>query len=180
MTGIVTTDAIVLRAMKYRETSKIVTFYTREAGKLAGIVKGARRRNNRFGSALEPMSHVALVVFRKEGREIQTVAQCDHLHRYPRLTADLAAMAAGMSIIELTGMVAHEEERNVPLFDLLAGTLGALNRAERHASNFRWYFELKLLEIAGVRPVLDRCAVCRKGVKDSGAALFHIARGGVL
>ena len=60
MTVLTTTDAIVLKAMKYRDTSRIVTFYTRAFGKLRAIAKGARGPKNKFGSALEPLKRDCL------------------------------------------------------------------------------------------------------------------------
>ena len=60
------TEAVVLRSMKYRETSRIVSFYTKQFGKISGIVKGARSPKNAFGSALQPMSHVSLVLYKKD------------------------------------------------------------------------------------------------------------------
>ncbi|MBI5464877.1 MAG: recombination protein O N-terminal domain-containing protein, partial [Ignavibacteriales bacterium] len=39
---IVKTDAVVIKSMKYSDTSKIVALYTKEFGKLSVIAKGAR------------------------------------------------------------------------------------------------------------------------------------------
>ena len=47
------TEAIVLRCLDYGESDRIVTFYTRDYGKLRGIAKGARRSRKRFANALE-------------------------------------------------------------------------------------------------------------------------------
>ena len=70
---IVKTDAIVLKSMRFRETSKIVTFYTRRYGKIAAVAKGARETKNKFGAALEPMTGVNLVFYKKEQRDLQLV-----------------------------------------------------------------------------------------------------------
>src|SRR4030042_422128 len=47
-----TTNAIVIRSLNYGESDKIITFFTREFGKLKGIAKGARRSRKRFQKAL--------------------------------------------------------------------------------------------------------------------------------
>ncbi|HEV8538897.1 MAG TPA: DNA repair protein RecO, partial [Bacteroidota bacterium] len=101
MSQIVTTEAIVLKSMKYRETSRIVTFYTRSFGKIPGIVKGARQAKSKYGTSLQPMSYVSLVFYRKEGREIQTVSQCDLMKSFRHLAEDMEKMAVGMAMIEL-------------------------------------------------------------------------------
>ena len=76
------TEAIVIRSMKYGDSSKIVTFYTRQFGKLKGIAKAARRSNNKFGSSLEPLSHVMLVVYKKDHRDLHLISQCDSIQSF--------------------------------------------------------------------------------------------------
>ena len=68
MSYIAKTEAIVLKSMKYRETSKIVTFYTKQFGKITGLVKSARSAKNKFGSSLNLFSHIELVIYKKEGK----------------------------------------------------------------------------------------------------------------
>ena len=63
---LIKTEAIILKSMKYRDTSKIVTFYTKEFGKLKGIAKGARTAKVNLVAALEPMTHSMLVIYKKE------------------------------------------------------------------------------------------------------------------
>ena len=89
MSDIITSEAVVLRSMKYRETSKIVTFYTKEAGKISGIVKGARQSKNKYGSTLEPMSYVSLVFYQNEKRDLQMVSSCDWVKTFRYLMEDI-------------------------------------------------------------------------------------------
>ena len=62
---IVSTDAIVLRSMKYGETSKIVTLYSKKFGKIKVIAKGARSAKSKFGASLEPMMHSSVIFYKK-------------------------------------------------------------------------------------------------------------------
>ena len=99
MSSIVKTEAVVLKSMKYRETSKIITFYTRDFGKVKAIAKGARQPKNKFGSSLEPMSYVLVVLYRKEHRDLQLISQCDLIKTFRHLSEDLDKMAVCMSAI---------------------------------------------------------------------------------
>lgn len=185
MSTIVKTDAIVLKSMKYRETSKIVTFYTREFGKMSGLVKGARAAKSKFsGLALEPMSLVSTVVYKKEGRELQTVAQCDLIKAYRRILANLETMSVGLAIVELVDMIAHEEERNVPLFVLIVSSLDAVDAATKNPSNVLYSFELHLMSILGFKPSFGACISCGRSVQRSagkkGIVQFHLSKGGLL
>ena len=96
---ILKTEAIVLRTMKYRETSRIATLYTKEAGKLSVIAKGARDGRSRLAGALQPMNHVAAVIYTRESRELQLLTQCDIIAASRALTDDLDRMAAAMAVV---------------------------------------------------------------------------------
>ncbi|MBI1807365.1 MAG: DNA repair protein RecO [Ignavibacteria bacterium] len=184
MSTIVKTDAVVLRGMKYRETSKIITFYTRQFGKVSGIVKGARQAKNKYGSALEPMSYVSVVFYRREGREIHIISQCDLMKPFRRLSDDLAKMAVGMAIVELVNIVAHEEEENVPLFTLMVDCLDAVNDATKNPSHVLYYFELHLVKILGFQPRFNRCISCEGTLRqergEENIYIYHIGKGGPL
>ena len=71
------TEAVVLKAVKYRETSKIVTLYTKKFGKINAVAKGAMLTTSKFGASLEPMSYILAVLYKKETREVQFLSQAD-------------------------------------------------------------------------------------------------------
>lgn len=184
MSQIVKTDAIVLKSMKYRETSRIVTFYTKQFGKVSGIVKGARQVKNKYGSSLQPMSYVSLVFYKKEGRDLQTVTQCDLVKSYRHLAEDMERMAVGMAMIELIANIAYGEEENVPLFTLLVDSLTAVNDATKSPPLLLYHFELRLAAVLGFQPRFEACISCRTAVQgeDSsrGIITYHLGRGGPL
>ena len=184
MSQVVTTEAIVLRSMKYGETSRIVTFYTKLFGKVSGIVKGARQVKNKYGASLQPMSYVSLVFYRKEGRDLQTVTQCDMITSYRYLAEDMEKMAAGMAMIELVSNISFGEEENVPLFALLVGSLAAVNDATKSPALLLYHFELRLASVLGIRPRFDECIGCRAVVpaedSSAGSIAYHLGRGGPL
>ena len=62
---IVKTRALVLRTMRMGETSRLVTFYTQEQGKLKVTAKGARKPKSKFGAALDLMTEVQAVCYVK-------------------------------------------------------------------------------------------------------------------
>ncbi|MER3412601.1 MAG: DNA repair protein RecO, partial [Thermoleophilia bacterium] len=57
-----TTEAIVLRSLRFAEADRILHLYTAERGRMGAIAKGARRTRSRLGGRLEPLSHVELVL----------------------------------------------------------------------------------------------------------------------
>lgn len=166
---ILRTDAFVLRSMKYGETSRIVTLFTREKGKIAVIAKGARLTKSRFGATLEPMAHIQAVFYYKPTRTLHTLSETSHLSRFPQVRADLDRLALGFRMIELVYALLPEEEPSAPTFNLLLTILSALDRAEANAANLLPYFQLQLARILGFAPAIDRAAV--EAIPDDGGVL---------
>ncbi len=54
--------AVILRTYKLRESDRIVVLLTQRFGKVRAVAKGVRRTNSKFGSRLEPMSHVEVLL----------------------------------------------------------------------------------------------------------------------
>jgi DNA repair protein RecO (recombination protein O) len=177
------TEAVVLKSMNYRDSSKIVTFYSRRFGKITGIAKGARQMKSKFGAALEPLSVVSLILYKKENRELQLISQCDVIKVHKNLLASLERMAVGLSIIELLNQLTHDEEGNEALYSLLDQTLDELNRAERHLMNFFLAFEIRCAALFGFMPSIDSCADCGRQLDDlvsEESAVFQTGKGAML
>ena len=181
---IVKTEAVVLKSMKYRETSRIVTLYTRSFGKVPVIAKGARDRKNRFGAALQPMSRVTAVIYRKETRDLQLLSQCDLVKNFRHLTEDMDKMAAAMAAIEIVDAVTLGEEENAQLFHALARALEGINDATNGPRSSLYKFEVDLLDILGFRPEVQKCSRCgapvASGVQGRDRREFSLSAGGVI
>ena len=74
---IVKTEAIVLKSFDFRETSRIVTFYSREYGKVKGLLKGIRKDPRKFGSSVDRFSVNDIVFYQYRNSDIHLVSQCD-------------------------------------------------------------------------------------------------------
>lgn len=180
---IVKTDAIVVRSMRFRDTSRIVTFYTRRYGKVSAVAKGARNLKSKFGAALEPMTGVALVLYKKEQRELQLVSQCDIVKPYKRIHTEMERMAPAMAILELLHQLTHDEEEHAALYRLVEQTLDALEHAEKNHVNYLYAFELRVAALFGFAPVLTRCVRCgTAGVLEGPEDFVHfrLDKGGIL
>ncbi len=174
---IVRSDAIVLRTLKYGETSLIVTVLTRKHGKISVLAKGARLTKSRFGSALQPMSYVQLVYYYKPSRTLQMLSEAAHLEPFYRLTRDLDRLGVGLSIIEMAGGILHDEEPAPAVFNLLLSTLYRLHEAETRFRNLLPFFQVRLAGLLGFAPDIDREAV-RQLAPEGG--LLNLETGAVV
>jgi DNA repair protein RecO (recombination protein O) len=166
---IVKTEAIVLSAMNYRDSSKIVRLYTRQFGKISVIAKGAREAKSKFRSSLEPMSYVTAVIYKSDNRELQLLSQCDAIVAFYHLTEDMEKMSAAMSVVELVDIVTHDEEQNDNLFTLLLNHLHVVNSATKSPIVALYYFETQLAVLLGLKPDLHKCSFCQKRVEGDMA-----------
>jgi DNA repair protein RecO (recombination protein O) len=164
---------VVLRTYRLGEADRIVVLLTEGHGKVRAVAKGVRKTKSRFGSRLEPTSHVALLLY--EGRELDVVTQADSIDHHPAVRADLGRLAKATALLEAVDHVAQDREPDAQLYRMLVGALHALDRRDSPllVPAFFW----KLLAAEGVAPLVDGCARC--GDPDDLVA-FDLAEGGVL
>jgi DNA repair protein RecO (recombination protein O) len=170
-------EAIVLRTYPLREADLLVTFFTRNEGKVRGVARSAKKSRKRFGGALEPLTFVRAFY---EDRERQELARLDALEvlesplasevGYPRAVA-LAHIA------ELLDELLPDREANDAIFRLTLSVLGRLRGAEI------WmpitYYQLWLTRLVGFLPDLSECVVCGRGLNGS-RAFFHALADGLM
>lgn len=167
---IVKTDAIVLAAMKYGDTSKIARLYTKAFGKISVIGKGARSPKSRLRGCLEPPYYVAAVIYKKENRELHLLSQCDVLQAFRHIIEDMEKLKTAMVALELVDVVSHDEERNEELFMALLSHLRVVDAATKSPLPALYYFEMNLSSMLGFRPELSVCTRCGKALAEKAAS----------
>jgi len=176
------TNAIVIRSANYGESDKIVTFFTKDFGKLKGIAKGARRSKRRFQNALGLFSHLRLIFFDKEGMGLIRAEGCDILHSFPRIKEDLKKILYGNYYLELANEMAGEREGNKQAFELLLSFLSHLEEMEPEEEQLR-LFEIRMLSLFGYRPNMGKCDLCKKDwedLKEIPRVFFSLEKGALV
>ena len=166
-------EAVVLRTYKLGEADRIVVLCTRGRGKVRAVAKGVRKTKSKFGSRLEPTSHIALQLY--EGRELDIVTQVESLDHFRAIRDDLDRIAKASSMLEVVDQTMQEGGPNPRLYQMLLGALRSL--ADQNGALVVPAFFWKLLALEGYGPILDRCAEC--GTTESLVA-FDLEVGGVL
>lgn len=162
------TKAVVLHAMKYRDTSRIVTLYTQRYGKIKVVAKGVRNpKTNTFGSSLEPMTVSRVVLYKHEHRDLHLLSKSEIALPLNHLQEDSEKMYAGLAMVELTNAVLHDEEENQPLFSLLVEALATVDGAVKNSISTLFSFMIKVFGFLGFGMNLAQCDHC--GKKTEGA-----------
>ena len=168
-------EGVVLRVQKLGEADRIITLLTRRHGRVRAVAKGVRRTRSKFGSTVEPFSHVDLQLY--AGRNLDIVTQAESLHAYGSdLVGDYRRYTAGTAVLETAErLTAEEREPSLRLFLLVIGALRALT--ERDPSLVLDAFLLRAMSVSGYAPSLRDCARC--GAAGPHRA-FSIPAGGVV
>ena len=125
---IVSTSSLVINSRKYGDSSKLVTLFTREFGRLTVIAKGARNRKSTFGSSLETMNLVTSTIYKKPNRDLHTISKAEPDYNYKNLTSDFEKLSYGLMIME---SLYQSLGNNIPfpeLFDELTEILKSFDK----------------------------------------------------
>jgi len=171
------TEAIVLKTRAFRETSLIVNFFTKDYGKMSGLIKGIRQEPQRYGGLPLSFSHNSIVFYEKARRDLNLVTQCDTKEQFLPIRDSLQKNNYATYFIELLDAVTSELDKNENLFELLIRALSALNQHQDSQQVGR-IFEIRLLNLSGFKPRLDACVHCQKRIIGEGR--FSPALGGIL
>jgi len=143
-------EAIALRTQPVTESSLIVTWFTREFGKLKTMAKGARRAKSPFRGKIDLFYLDEIVFLRSRRSDLHLLHDCFLENPHATLRESVRSLVAASYAAELVEIATEPEDANSKMFQLLHDLLGALER--RGTDAMLIWFELKLLEAAGWKP----------------------------
>ena len=143
-----TTKGIVLRTVKYGDTSIITTVYTELFGIQSYIVKGVRQASKRSAgkaSFFQPAAMLDMVVYHNELKHLQFIKEYEWSYLYEKILFDVVRNTVAMYVVELLQHSLKQPEANPELFHLIEDTLTQLDRGTGTlAGNLPLYFTLHL------------------------------------
>ncbi len=160
-------EAIILRQYSLSEADRIVVFLTREYGTMRAVAQGAKKPRSRMGGCLEPLNHVRLQCYAKEGSDLARLWQCEIIHSYLGKNPTLERVYGFTYLAELSQEMVPENSPNAQFFRLFLAVLEAGEQWGAHIALLR-YFEIWALKLNGWLPNYDYCPACGKCVKDVG------------
>ena len=174
---ILKTEAIVLKSFDFRETSRIATFFTKDYGKVKGVLKGIRSDPRKFGSYLDKFSVNDIVYYQYRRSDLHLISQCDLKTYFFAVREDYRRNMAAQYALELIDVIMPAEEPRRKIYRLLLDSLGALGSI-RDIDKLVHVFQVKILLLSVFRPHIDACVKCRK--KVAGKAYFSLRSGGLV
>lgn len=178
--GSLVTEAIVLHAFDYLETSRIIRLMTRDEGIQSVIARGARNSRKRFGSALDLFAQGTAEIHVRPNRELQSLASFEVTRGRAGLAHDVGRFTAASMITELA-LRTSSDEPAPGLFDVIELALDRLAVAPPDetidaALSGAWHIVATL----GFTPALDVCANCHTSLDPATHVSFSHSAGGAL
>lgn len=173
------TEAVVLKVDDLGESDKIVTFYSRQAGKIAGVAKGAKRSKKRFSNKLEMFTLLEVSYDDRARSGLVRIAEAELLQPFLSLRENYDRYVSAALACELIYFWSRDYDADSNIFDLLLWSLQGIDSGES-PQIIQIFFQIKLYTLLGYKLHLSGCIKC--GIADMGGKpyVFHPARHGLL
>ena len=160
-------EAFVLQTWPFREADAVVSFFTRDRGKLRGIARRARRPKSGFGSGLERLSQIRMSYYQRENRELVNIDSCELVQSQFSVIHDFSAACALDFLAEVSEQLLPANEPGEKHYRLLSTVLEHLRSGQPGAV---WravtYFSLWAVRLAGFLPEMHVCMGCGSWLED--------------
>ena len=157
--GLGRSAAVVIGSFPLGESVRVVSFFSRDFGRIRGVARAARRIKSRFGGSLELFTLGQLVFFDTGRSELVRIDHFDVTHPFAALREDLGRLGEAAWVVEIVARTTGERDRQPALYGLLVRALRAMAEATR-PPRVAACFGVRCLDLLGHRPRLDRCLEC--------------------
>lgn len=150
---LIKTRGIILRSMKYGETSIIADVFTEQKGLRSYIISGVRSAKARHSAGLlQIMSLVDMVAYHRDDKDLNRIKEIKAAYLYQNLPFNMVKSAVGQFMAELAQKTIHEPEQNQALFDFLYHAFQSLDQNASSVGNYHLQFMLQLSGFLGFMP----------------------------
>jgi DNA repair protein RecO (recombination protein O) len=144
-----TTEAIVLNSKKFGDSSKIISLFTKDSGRLSVLAKGAFQTKSKFGSALETLNYSSVTFYRKPGKDLHLLSAAELIKPMTKISDSYEHLSVGLLIMETISQSFEQNEPNSDLFNFLIGALTFLNQLPNNPFPIFVYSQLYLAGLLG-------------------------------
>jgi DNA repair protein RecO (recombination protein O) len=173
--SVLTSEAVVLRTWPVHEADLIVSFFTRDYGRVRGVAKSALRSRKRFGGALEPMTLARAWFAERPRQELVRLDQLEILRSPLSAPIDPVRMTVLSFFAELLDEALPEHDPQETVFRLLVSVL------EQTTAEQPWmpltYFQLWMTRLMGLLPDVVHCTACGEALAAGDASFNTLGDG---
>jgi DNA repair protein RecO (recombination protein O) len=173
-------NAFMIRATRMTESSRVVTLFSREFGKVKAVAKGVDRPKSRLAGMLELFNMIEAMLYKKESSELGTLSDASLIDSYGQIAENPRKFGFGSAWCEILDKTSHPDHPRPETFNLTGEYFRILNKIEPGKSGLLFWAALfKLLVIEGYAPEIDKCASCGK-IDFKKDIVISLRRGGLV
>ncbi|WP_202080673.1 DNA repair protein RecO [Caldalkalibacillus salinus] len=169
-------EGLIIKTKDYGEGNKILTVYTREAGKISLMARGAKKPKSRLSSVSQLFTYGHYMFYRGTAKGMGTLSQGDMIESFRDLRQDLTKTSYAAYFADLLHRLTEEHDASEYIFQMIIELFKQLED-EKDPEILARLFELKMLVYGGYRPELSQCVSC--GATE-GTFSFSVVEGGFL
>lgn len=175
MVNQITLTGMVLSSTPVGEYDRRIVLLTKERGKIAAFVKGARKQHSVLSAGSRQFSFGKFTMY--GGRNSYNVTGMEISEYFEDIQQDIDAIYYGFYFMELAAYYTMENVPSTEMLALLYVTMNALRKDAIPKKLVRYIFELKVCAINGEYPDVFSCTLC--GSKENLVS-FSVGKNGVL
>ncbi|MFB6291379.1 MAG: DNA repair protein RecO [Candidatus Bipolaricaulia bacterium] len=169
---------IVIRKVDFKDSDYVVTLFGRNSGKFAGIAKGARKLDSKFGGVFDLLNLVEVVYY--QGSGLDFVSEAELIENWDEMRKSSEAIDTGLRCARIINKLLEDGQKERRAYDLLKETLVSLNESRARPRVVELSFYLNLFSFLGYQPRLNKCISCGKLVEGEDKVRFSPEVGGVI
>lgn len=162
-------NALVIKAVDYKESDKILTLYSLERGKITAGIKGVKKSGAKLKFASEPFAFCEFILAEKAGRF--TVIGASYLDSFFSLRTNLIKYYASSVILESVNRLTVENEPDAELFSMIINAVKNVNYQDNELITLV-EFLLKISDFSGYKIEKTDCEGCGEDI--SGRVFFSV------
>ena len=173
------TLAITLRRTDYKDSSQIVTFFTRDYGKIQALAKGVKRSVKGISGGIDLLTYNHIVFIRRRSHTLNILTEWALRDNFHLLRENPKKYYSALYILELVREFTEENDKNEHFFDLFVNTLREIADKVDPTVNII-AFEVQMLTLLGYMPEINHCVSCKVKVDSKAISFFSALEGGVV
>jgi len=172
------TPAITLKRSNFSDSSQIITFYTRDYGKIQTIAKGIKRSVKGISGGIDLLTYNNIVFIQKEHSGLNILTEWILKDNFHLLRENSRKSYSAFYILELVREFTQENDKNEQLFELFVNILYKIAGKGDPVVN-TLAFKVRMLALLGFMPEMNHCVACKAKMNSIKYAFFSVSEGGL-
>lgn len=155
------TPAMLLRRIDFGDYDLILTFFTRDSGKVFAIAKSAKKSKKRFPGVLERFSVLQIVCTSGRAKGLPILQEAMMVEPFENIRTDIKKTAYASYWVELVDEWMEKGAKNIHVYHLLEYVLTELNTGSVSLDALSILFQMRFMALSGLSPNLTCCSICQ-------------------